>query len=65
MSRDSSGHLVIRSGVHGLGSWQRQRRNLYEDCQHYMGESPARRVKVWLIAHSIFNAWMLALITVV
>ena len=30
-------------------------RNLYEDYRQYMGEPPARIVKVWLIANSLFQ----------
>jgi hypothetical protein len=48
-------HVVVRSGKQGLGDWQDERRNLYEDYQHYMGEPPARVVRVWLIANSIFQ----------
>ncbi|MCZ6830860.1 MAG: DUF3047 domain-containing protein [Gammaproteobacteria bacterium] len=48
-------HLVIRSGPDGLGQWQQERRNLYQDYAHYMGEPPARIVRVWLIANSIFQ----------
>jgi hypothetical protein len=48
-------HVVIRSGREGLGQWHGERRNLYEDYLHYMGEPPARIVKVWLIANSIFQ----------
>ncbi|PLW67701.1 hypothetical protein C0039_16000 [Pseudohalioglobus lutimaris] len=48
-------HVVVRSGKDGLGEWQNERRNLYEDYRRYMGEPPARIVKVWLIANSIFQ----------
>ncbi len=48
-------HVVVRSGQSGLRQWHDERRNLYEDYQHYMGEPPARVVKVWLIANSIFQ----------
>jgi Protein of unknown function (DUF3047) len=48
-------HVVVRSGPKGLGDWHDERRNLYEDYQRYMGEPPARVVKVWLIANSIFQ----------
>lgn len=48
-------HVVVRSGENGIGQWQDERRNLYEDYQRYMGEPPARIVKVWLIANSIFQ----------
>ena len=48
-------HVVIRSGPDGLGQWQEERRNLYQDYAHYMGEPPGRIVRVWLIANSIFQ----------
>jgi hypothetical protein len=48
-------HVVVRSGQSNLGEWLRERRNLYSDYRKYMGEPPARIVKVWLIANSIFQ----------
>ena len=48
-------HVAIRSGAQGLGEWQEERRNLFSDYQKYMGEPPARIVKVWLIANSVFQ----------
>ena len=48
-------HVVVRSGEAGLGQWLQERRNLYTDYAHYMGEPPARIVKVWLIANSLFQ----------
>ena len=48
-------HVVVRSGQSNLGEWLQERRNLYSDYQKYMGEPPARIVKVWLIANSIFQ----------
>jgi hypothetical protein len=48
-------HVVVRSGGQGLGQWQNERRNLYQDYQRYMGEPPARIKKVWLIADSVFQ----------
>lgn len=48
-------HVVIRSGKQGLGAWHSERRNLYSDYQHYMGEPPGRIVRVWLIANSLFQ----------
>jgi len=47
--------VVIRSSKCGLGEWHDESRNLHADYQHYMGEPPARIVKVWLIANSIFQ----------
>jgi hypothetical protein len=48
-------HVVVRSGKHGLGQWQDERRNIYQDYCKYMGEPPARITRVWLIANSIFQ----------
>ncbi len=48
-------HVVVRSGASGLGDWLQERRNLHADYERYMGEPPARIVKVWLIANSIFQ----------
>ena len=48
-------HVVARSGREGLGTWHEERRNLYADYRKYMGEPPARIVRVWLIANSIFQ----------
>lgn len=48
-------HVVVRSGNAGLKEWLQERRDLYADYQHYMGEPPSRVVKVWLIANSIFQ----------
>jgi hypothetical protein len=46
---------VVRSGPEGLGLWHEERRNLLVDYRRYMGEPPARIVRVWLIANSIFQ----------
>ena len=46
----------VRSGEEGLGEWLEERRNLFDDYRHYMGEPSARMVKVWLIANSIFQS---------
>lgn len=48
-------HVVVRSGQSGLGEWLQEKRNLYSDYQTYIGTPPARIVKVWLIANSIFQ----------
>ena len=48
-------HVVVRSGDDGLGQWQSERRNLYDDYLQYMGTPPARITRVWLIANSIFQ----------
>jgi hypothetical protein len=48
-------HVVIRSGSAGLGTWQAERRDLYHDYRYYMARPPARVVRVWLIANSLFQ----------
>ncbi|NJD06128.1 MAG: DUF3047 domain-containing protein [Methylococcaceae bacterium] len=49
-------HVVIRSGSAGLGEWLSEERDLYRDYQDYIGGPlPARIVKVWLIAVSLFQ----------
>lgn len=48
-------HVVVRSGHSELGTWLDEKRNLFEDYRHYMGEPPARVVRIWLIANSIFQ----------
>ena len=48
-------HVVIRSGETGLGEWLDERRNLFRDHEKYMGPPPARIVRIWLIANSVFQ----------
>mgnify|MGYP001814233822 CR=1 FL=1 len=48
-------HVVVRSGREGLGTWQQEQRNLFEDYRRYMGAPPARVTRIWLIANSIFQ----------
>jgi hypothetical protein len=48
-------HVVVRSGLEGLGAWHDEQRNLYEDYLAYMGEPLGRIVRVWLIANSVFQ----------
>ena len=48
-------HVVVRSGAGGLAEWHDERRNLHADYRRYMGEPPARIVRVWLIANSVFQ----------
>jgi hypothetical protein len=48
-------HVVVRSGKQSLGQWLQERRNLYQDHEHYMGQPAARIVRVWLIANSILQ----------
>ena len=48
-------HMVVRSGAAGLGEWQREQRNVYEDYRRALGDPPKRIVAVWLIAVSLFR----------
>jgi hypothetical protein len=49
-------HVVVRSGGTGLGEWQAEERDLYRDyVEHIGGALPARIVRVWLIALSVFQ----------
>ena len=50
--RDREFHVVVRSGTAELGAWLPEKRNLSEDYKRYIGEPPARIVRVWLIAGS-------------
>lgn len=57
---DKETHLVVRSGPDGLGAWQDESRDLYDDYRRAIAEPrgipmPTRIVKVWLIAVSIFQ----------
>ncbi len=53
--KDREYHVVVRSGDDGLGNWLSQSRNLFEDYRVHIGTPPARIVRVWLIANSIFQ----------
>jgi hypothetical protein len=53
--KDREFHVVVRSGREGLGRWLSEERNLYQDYRRFIGEPPARIVRVWLIANSIFQ----------
>ena len=52
---DVETHWVVRSGQAGLGTWQTESRNLWDDYPRAIsGELPKKAVKVWLIANTIF-----------
>ncbi|MBI5506969.1 MAG: DUF3047 domain-containing protein [Deltaproteobacteria bacterium] len=53
--KDREYHVVVRSGDHGLGAWLSENRNLFEDYRMHIGTPPARIVRVWLIANSVFQ----------
>ena len=46
---------MLRSGATDLGQWLQEERNLYADYQRWVGEPPARILRVWLIALSMFQ----------
>jgi hypothetical protein len=48
-------HVVVRSGHDGLGRWWQEERPLYAEYQRWVGPPPARIVRVWLIANSLFH----------
>lgn len=48
-------HVVVRSGLDGLGQWLQEERNLFEDYQRWIGAPPTGIVRVWLIALSLFR----------
>jgi hypothetical protein len=48
-------HMPLRRGPDGLGQWQAERRNVWDDHARFMGDPPSRIVKVWLIAVSHFG----------
>jgi len=53
--KDREFHVVVRSGTRALGQWLTETRNLYTDYETYMGTPPARVVRVWFIANSLFQ----------
>lgn len=48
-------HIVVRSGQNGLGEWQQERRNVYDDCIRALGKPAENITRVWLIANSLFQ----------
>jgi hypothetical protein len=49
-------HVVIRSGLQGLGEWLNEERDVYQDYSDAIGGViPGNIVKVWLIAVSLFQ----------
>jgi len=53
---DRETHWVIRSNPHQLGSWLPEDRNILSDYARAIGgAAPARIVKIWLIANSLFQ----------
>ena len=57
--KDKETHIVIRSGLEGLGEWVDEDRGLRQDYVNALGETrgpvPQRVVRVWLIANSLFQ----------
>jgi hypothetical protein len=52
---DRETHWVVRTPSDGLGRWIDERRSLWDDTQAAYGARPARAVRLWLIANSIFQ----------
>jgi hypothetical protein len=49
-------HVVVRSGAQGLGEWRDEERDVFADYAAAIGgPTPARIVRVWLIAVSLFQ----------
>ena len=49
-------HVVVRSGEQGLGEWRDEERDVFADYAVAIGgPAPARIVRVWLIAVSLFQ----------
>jgi DUF3047 family protein len=48
-------HIALRSGAVGLGNWHAEDRGVLEDYRRAVGHPPARIVRVWLIAVSLFQ----------
>lgn len=49
-------HVAIRSGREGLGEWFSEERDVHRDYLDFIGGTPpARIIKVWLIALSMFQ----------
>jgi hypothetical protein len=49
-------HVVARSGRDGLGQWFKDERDVYRDYEAKIGGTlPAKIVRVWLIAVSLFQ----------
>ncbi|MFY7837509.1 MAG: DUF3047 domain-containing protein [Novosphingobium sp.] len=53
---DRETHWTLRSGPAGLGEWHSESRNISADYAQALGQPlPARVVRVWLIANSVFQ----------
>ena len=48
-------HVVLRSGTAQLGQWLGESVDLHADYRRHIGTPPARIVRVWLIAVSLFQ----------
>ena len=48
-------HWVVRTGKDGLGQWHSESRSLWDDTQTAYGKRPARAVRLWLIANTVFQ----------
>ena len=48
-------HWVVRTPHDGLGKWHNESRSLWDDTHNAYGARPARAVRLWLIANSVFQ----------
>lgn len=48
-------HWVLRTKADGLGDWHDESRALWDDTKRVYGKVPARAVRLWLIANSVFQ----------
>ncbi len=53
--RDRETHWVIRTPKDGLGRWHAESRSLWNDTQIAYGARPAKAVRLWLIANTVFQ----------
>lgn len=52
---DRETHWVVRTPEDGIGQWHNESRSLWDDTQKAYGARPARAVRLWLIANSVFQ----------
>lgn len=52
---DRETHWVLRTKKDGLGIWHKESRALWDDTKAVYGKVPARAVRLWLIANSVFQ----------
>lgn len=50
---DRETHVVVRSGLDGIGQWLDESRDIYADYSRYMGDPPSGIAGMWLIASTM------------